>query len=310
MMIVKFKSFTVYSKSMTSQVQMARLVTVPEYGELVPRVLFRGHNFIVENWLPGRKGLEQYLVEKFGVPSGVSALGPSEVATLWRMLEGKRNKDLESVYQEMKKYAIRTGAIGVIEDRKNLVYNTCFDSDNLPVIILNPQIQTPNQQYAKELDQIVIKKINDNRDPTLDDLVKTKAKFVGGKVYSWPQILTESHSECLSEDIAFLGATKANFPSGIRNYANMDPDYGDGYRAVRWGLCPADEGSSELDLYYALEDSGSAWGSLQGRRSADSGVFYRNQLIGLQSKIKNTKEKLAKVESDLTGQLSDIAKSL
>jgi len=309
-MIVKFKSFTVYSKSMTSQVQMARLVTVPEYGELVPRVIFRGHNFIVENWLPGRKGLEQYLGETFGVPFGVSTLGPSEVATLWHVLEGKRNEDLESVYQEMKTYAIRTGAIGVIEDRKNLVYNTYFDPDSLPVIIVNPQIQTPNQQYAKELDQIVIKRINDNENPTLDDLVKTKAKFVGGEVYPWPKILTESHSECLSEDIAFLGATKANFPSGIRNYADMDSNYGDGYRAVHWDLCPADERSSELYLYSHLEDSASLWGSLQGSRSADSGIFYRNQLIGLQSKIINTKEKLAKVESDFKGQLSDIAKSL
>ena len=293
---------------MTSQIQMARLVTVPEYGELVPRVLFRDHNFIVENWLPSRKGLEQYLVETFGIPSGVSALGPSEVATLWHVLETKRNKDLESIYQEMKEYVIRTGAIGVIEDRKNLVYNTYFDPDNLPVIIVNPQIQTPNQQYAKELDQIVIKRINDDRNPTLEDLVKTKAKFVGGEVYSWPQILKES-SEGLSEDIAFLGATKANFPSGIRNYANMDSDYGDGYRAVSWGLYPADERYSVLSLGYLLEGSGSRWGSFQGRRSADSSVFYRNQLIELQSKIKNTKEKLAKVESDLTGQLSDIAKT-
>jgi len=294
---------------MTSQIQMARLVTVPEYGELVPRVLFRDHNFIVENWLPSRKGLEQYLVETFGIPSGVSALGPSEVATLWHVLETKRNKDLESIYQEMKEYVIRTGAIGVIEDRKNLVYNTYFDPDNLPVIIVNPQIQTPNQQYAKELDQIVIKRINDDRNPTLEDLVKTKAKFVGGEVYSWPQILTESHSEGLSEDIAFLGATKANFPSGIRNYANMDSDYGDGYRAVHWALYPAVERSSELYLNYRLEYSDSDWGSFQGSRSADSGIFYRNQLIGLQSEIKNTKEKLAKVESDLTGQLSDIAKT-
>lgn len=309
---------------MTSLVSERELyIPIPEYGEVVPRVAFRGQNFIVENWLPKRRGLQQYLRETFNMPIDVSSLTPLEVADVWRTLEMKRNdpkyagmvsksvglteveakKLVENFYQELRKYWIRTKAIGVIQDKKGLVYGNDFDPNKLPVVIEDASIQTPNQTYAKKLDDVIIKRVKNDEDTTLDDLVQSKAKFVGERFYLLPKILMETHSDGLKEDVPFLGATKLNFPKGVRYYIDTNPDYGDGYRAVDWILCPADERSSDLYLYDRLEDSGRGWGSLQGRRSADRGIFYRNQLIKERSKNsafrKDLKEELSQITQNL-----------
>jgi len=305
--------------SLVSEQQSYIPIPVPGVGDVIPAV-FRELDYIAENWIAGSRGLEQYKKERFGLPAGFSSLLPSEVAHVWHTLETKRNngkyiglvskksgltetearKTLHNFWQKFRDYAIRSQAFGLIQDRKDLVYGNSFDPNSLPAVIQGASIQTPNQEYAKDLDKIIRERIEKSTDPTLDDLVKVKAKFVGGEFYPLPQLLRNSSFDALKEEFPFfLGVTKSNFPSGVSYIIVTDPQYGNGYRSVDWVLDPADEESPTLELFNPLEGWDSFRGSLQGRRSADSDAFYRSQVIQLEFKVKSVKDELMRAQKGL-----------
>lgn len=163
------------------------------------------------------------------------------------------NDRVQRLWEDMNRYGLWPDELLVVQDPKELVFNSNLEYGKLPAILQGTSVEVRGSEKLEIADK--------EHGMTTDEFIKAGGKFFGGEVLAYLSqypYLTQTHD--VSQDLKILGLRK-----GDRLYTNLDPKHSYGIKTFRAFLCPSG-GGSDVGSDYGLEVWRSDRGAVVGRK--------------------------------------------